>query len=535
MLGIKRGTTHRGGLVLTVSGTSANPFSIVPYGDAEALPIITGGEIVSTWTLVDATYNVWKYTMGATRYDVFQNDVRLWSLNPTDATENNATGVTLDGTDTDGDAVAALVIKGEGWSVYYSNVMYIRPYSGENPNGGQVEVNSATDGLRVECANIAASGYLSVVGMDVRKGRVHGLEVHAPSSYTDITTLADVSIVGCKVSNSGVDGAAGESNASVSVTGLSDAVRMTGLYVAGNFSTESINNAFEFEGISGATCEFNYGYKVGGYAIAELYASCDTFTLRYNKGELATNYGRRNTTFGAGGIWYGNNYGTAPGAWDTNDATNTKNFGHESYFNLIIAPQQRGFKADGGHSHTFHHNTVIIDGDAIYGDGLGTVEATGWYTIGTANTGFCDISNNLFYQPLQSVARATSLFMRIQTAVGATSCVPTGDKNVYFRETLSSGGFWATDAFAALADSKTSFTDYKTAMVTYGLDQNSYCGVTNAGNNLSSAQLGMDLTTFTPLAANIQGLTTLTDIGSRYQDGQGYDPAAPTCGALAGT
>jgi hypothetical protein len=528
VIGFKRGTTLRAtgsaGLNLDLYGTSAKPVIFCPYGDAEALPIITGAAIYTDWTVEDAGANIWKRTIGATEHDCWQDDVRLWKKT------------------WDTNAVTTLIA--DGTSTYNSSVLYIRPYNGENPNLGQMEVSVCNYALNINYSNVAASGHIHLVGLDVRKARYNALVVGRPATFAAIEAVDDVQIVGCRASGAGVDGSGLSGSDAIIVNGVGDAagLRMTNLYIAGNYLTDALNNAVELSGTSGAILERNTSYNVGGYSLVELWSSNDTCQIRYNVGERSSTVGRISATnYGNGGVWFGNYYESG-GSWDTDDgsgalgdATQAKNFSNAAYFNLIIAPRIKGMYATGGTEHKFWHNTVVMDGDSIYGADVGTAEGMSWRTDGVAATGFVDISNNLFYWKRQSTQRSPSL-MRINntTYLGATNSVPTGDNNIYFNDRDASSPFYYNASAGVV--STTSFTTYKAALDAYGLDRASLCGKTNAGSTLTStAVLGFDLDTYKPLASAAVGLTSLTGIGNVYQDGQPYVAASATIGALRGS
>ncbi len=531
VLGFKRGTTIRAaagtiGLNLNVYGTAAKPFYMVPYGDADALPIITGGNIITSWTLVDAGLNIWSYAMGATQNDVWQSNVRLikktWSVS------------------------AAATLTTEGTSTYNSNTLYIRPFGGANPADGTFEVCVVDLAMTINYTNVAATGNIIIAGLDVRKGRNSAFQITRPATYGTISSCGNISVVGCRASGGGVDtNASGLGRDALIIYGVTDAIRATDVYIAGNYFSDSMNNSVELAGVSGAIIEHNQSYQCHGHLIGELWSSYDACIMRYNIGTDGSNYGRVCQQYSPGGVYFAKNYWDGA-TWDTADATNAKNTTSIAHHNLIVRPLIRGFLATGGTGHKFQHNTVIFDGDYHYGAGVGSAEGTGWVTSGTAATGFVDISNNLFYWADSASARypsKISIGAAGALGVGANFSVPLGDKNIYFTASLTANNanYYIENAFAAGADTTASFTTYKSTIAAgadvaaRALDQNSFSGHFGGSANLTASQLLMDETTWRPAAAAIAGLTNLTGIGTRYQDGQPYVAASCTIGALLGS
>lgn len=518
VLGVKRGSIARAsagtiGLNLAVYGTSAKPFYIVPYGDAEALPIITGGNVITAWTLVDAGANIWSYAMGATQNDVWQSGARLikktWNTN------------------------AVTTLTTEGTSTYNSNTLYIRPFGGANPADGTFEVCVVDFAMTINYSNVAATGNIIIAGLDVQKGRNATFQITRPATYATISTCDNIQIVGCKVSGGGVDtNASGLGRDALVLYGPTDAIRATNVYIAGNYFSDSMNNSVELAGVSGAIIEHNQAYQCHGHLIGELWASYDACIMRYNIGTDGSNYGRVCQKYSSGGIYFSNHYWDGA-TWDAVDATNAKNTTSIAHHNLIVRPLIRGMLFTGGTAHKAYHNTVVFDGDYHYGAGVSlSTNGTGWVTSGTGAAGFVDISNNLFYWTADASARS---FSKQDISVTGLGAAPTGDHNIYFSDQGStSWNFKVKAAFTAGADTDASFTNYKAAVASVSLDQNSFSGHTGSGGNLTRTTLGMNETTFAPLATNT-GLTSLTGIGTRYQDGKPYVAATCTIGAMLGT
>ncbi len=510
-LGIKRGTITRvtgAGLRINAYGKPGKPFTICPYGDAVALPIISGAIVATAWTLVNVAANIWSYALGATEQDCFQADVRLpkkpW-LGSADAT-----------------------LPADGFSTYNAGMLYVRPAGGADPRTGTMEITACDSALTVNYANVAASGYIHLCGLNLTKAHNSVLSVVADLSDL-ITSVADISIVGCKASGAGCDYAAlSVASDAIIVYGPSDTVRITGLYIAGNYCTDALNNAVEVAATSGAVIEKNLSLGCGGNSIVEAWSSNDRMTVRYNVGDLSTCTRRIYSGFAQGGIWFANHY-FAGGSWDNNDSSNTKNFGNVAYFNLISRPGTRGFLCSGGTGHKFWHNTVYINDDDTAPDA--TSSASAWCCQGNAATGFCNISNNLFYWRHGNSPHRSPEVAGIWQSLGATSSVPSGDKNVYFIS-----WFWGDGGFRYGPNGAIVYPDghgWRADLAAYALDQNSILAWSLQGG-VTPAQLGFNETSLRPSAAFAGGLTTLTGIGGRYNDGQAYLAATATIGAFAG-
>jgi len=549
VLGFKRGTTLQvtsNGLNLAgVYGSSGSPFIICPYGDAEALPIISGHTVVSTWTLVDATSNIWKYTMGATERDVFQSGVRIKKLHPTNGAQNNSTGTTVTN---DATAITALDAMGAGWSVYVSSVMYIKPIDGESPNLGQVYTTNSEYGMLLQYSDVATSGYIEVAGLDLRYARDSLLEIGA-AAITTISSCGGIKVAGCKIGYVGIDTITSQTTGDgVVIYGASDAVRLTDVHVVGNEIYDCMNNSVELAGTTGALVEHNYSHEIGGNNIIELWSSNSSALIRYNYGRDPLNVRRLSTSPSGGGIWFTNYAENGAGAWGTNDATNAKNANNVAVFNLIENPQAASFDVRGGTGHVMAHNTLLVDHDAIFGTISGKPSApSGLYTAGTAATGFLTWSNNtLYYKPSTQVAEGylSPSFVNITAGLGAANSVPLGNNNFYFVGTGYNTANWkhGANSRAKFLDGVNAAWQYDLSTGGYALDQNSLVGKSgttygNLGGTITTALAALDLTTGEPGAGSSllsAGATTLTGIGYRYKDGQPYAAATPTIGCFLG-
>jgi hypothetical protein len=516
VLGIKRGTKLRGtganGLALRVAGSSTAPFRIVPYGDAEALPIISGGAVITTWSVIDAGNNIWQYNVGATEQDVWVNGVRAvkkaWTTNL---------------------ATTALAV---GEATYNSNLLYLRLESRGNPNQGQVEIAVCEFAMSILYPNIAASGFVTVAGLEIDLARNAALQAYTIYGDTAaILSVADIKVYGCKIGRAGVDKSGSNvSHDAITIKGFFDSIsgtgyRATGVHVAGNYLHKCLNNSVELSSTSGAVVEFNESSECEGHSIIEFWAENDTGCARYNWGHNSSN-GLRLLDVAGSGVLFAN-FSTA--GLDVFDETHLLNANNAVYFNLIESPKFNFLWASGGTGLKFQHNTCIGNmADSKY-----SAPAEYWvskYAAGKvpASTGYINISNNLFAWS-DATGNPT---VKIEGTIGSTAALPAGNNNVYavLRGGVANGG---SVLYAYNGASSGNFTTYKST-VGAGLDASSY---STGGYNLTEPQLAWSAASKAPGAGSIviaAGLTTLTAIGKTYYDGVPYAAATPTIGARLG-
>jgi len=504
-LGIKRGTTTRvtgAGLTMTTNGSNGRPFTVCPYGDAQALPIITGGAVELGWASVDAQLNIWSIAM-ATEVPCFQSLVRLVKV-----AYNTSPAVSL---------------TAPGTATYQSGVLYIRPFDGADPRLGMMELAKAKTPFRVLLSDVAATGYVHVAGLDTMLGYECAAQIGSAST-TNVASVADLMFTGCSGSHIGTDGlvVTGSGDA-FQVFGATTTKRATAVIVQGCRAKDITNNVVEFSFTSGGKVLRNMGGDVSGNSIVELWSDNDNCTIQYNIGELSRN--RYATNSALGGIWFAN-VKTVAGVEST-DTANTVNTNNKASFNLIIAPQRRGFAASGGSGHSFTQNTVVLDDDRC--NGLSYEGASYWFTEGNAATGFCNISNNLFYTK-NSVNVRYPICGSLRAGIGAAKSNPIGQKNIYCP---SGAGSYAWEA-AAKSDYYFTLWQSSLATASIALDQNSLLYAPESNAPLKRAQLGYNEATNRPIKTMAPGLTTLSTIGSRYNDGQPYVTASATIGAFDG-
>ncbi len=315
VIGFKRGSILHGGLTLKLAGASGNNVYLVPYGDKIDLPIITGatvygltGDPATGWATTNDS-RVFKLT-SAVEYDVFDTSMVIHSQR-----FNKVLGLTDEAT-----VIAALIASGPGTRSYLGTTTYIYPFNG-NPNWLTIEVNnvahanSLKSALDVRYANIAATGFITIAGIHCRSAGNIALNVGSLGSASgNIGSIGSVDVVGCKNGNAGTDRASLGTDLGMTccaIYGISDAIRMTNSYYAGNYSYNSMNNAMENGNSTGMIIERNVGMYTQGPCIAEMYMNTSGYIVRYNLG-----YGRyakpvlNNTLYGHKGLWcsgYGDN------------------------------------------------------------------------------------------------------------------------------------------------------------------------------------------------------------------------------------
>lgn len=524
VIGFKRGSTLQvsgtNGLSLICHGLPDAPLYLVPYGDAEELPIISA-HATPTWTLV--TGNIWQTAM-LTQHDVWQSEQRMrnvtWNI----------------------DAATTLIT--DGTAAWNSNVMYIRPLGGENPNLGQVFVSACNNALLIRYSDVSISGHITLAGLDFRYARNSVCDIGAEAT-ANITEAGGIVVAGCGFSKAGVDKSPAYGSNNLVIYGPSDAIRLSGVHVVGNKMRDALNNAIELSGTTGSLIEHNRTQDCGGNLV-ELWSSNDTALIRYNYGHTFSTFSRVNANYNGGGLLFANYYNSAPGVWDTNDSSNSKNTGNIAVFNVFENCSTVCAKADGGSGHVIAQNTWIIDHDALYGAAAGKSNLpAGLMCTGTAATGFLKWSNNILYYKTAALVPTGYLnptYVNIINGLGASNSVPEGDNNAYYV-----GKGYGTANWRYGATSRTSFIDgtnpswkFDLSNSGYTLDANSLASNNGStygspGGTLTDALVGMDCVTFTPLHASLAGATSLSGIGTRYYDGQPYVAAACTIGAMKGS
>lgn len=267
VLGLKRGSIHRGGLVITARGGINFPARMVPYGNSERMPEISGGLIIQSWSSLGQ--GIWAFSVAANQ-DVFQNGYRMLKKSTTYADSAAA--------------IAGLVAAGPGTMGYSSaaGAVYIFPLDNENPNSGQMEITSAEYGLNFRLQNDQTfSGNVIIEGLHMRMGRNNALG-WAP---TTTNRQFGVSISNCIAGQAGVDISTGyASSAAISMNGQSITNPLTDWAVTDCLTYSALNNSVEQSYTTGGQVTGNLALDMGGNSIGEAYLACKDTEWAYNEG-----------------------------------------------------------------------------------------------------------------------------------------------------------------------------------------------------------------------------------------------------------
>ena len=497
VLGIKRGSTLRvtgvDGLVFDCYGTAAKPFIICPYGDAQALPIITAGAVRQDW--VQHSGGIYKITGVTQNTDVFQNEQRLWK-------KTSLAGIT-----------------GEGMSFYDSgtSTLYAWAYGSVDPNTGIMEIQGSDYAINVRYSNVPQTGNVHVVGMDCRKARNISLRIARPTVFAAMTAVSGLWFIGCRAGQAGYDAAA-LTNASDALLlyGASDAVRATNSMIIGCEGFDSLNNSFEVANVDGLIVDGNYGHDAGGNTVLEAWSSCSNMMVRNNYGLRSNSTGRIFTGYHAGGIW----------ATVFNDVVGGTNRSHAAFqnnlyeFNVIAEAQGQGIEIYGGNGHKVYHNTIFNS------PGTPTNRMLNLFAnCPIAGSVDADVSNNLLVGGNISSRILIDMLQGSVTAteVGAMNVMATitGDNNAYYAWTTPTAQLRVRTAAGVALNGQSGLAAYK-ALVT-PFDANAVANWTTVPALVSSS--------YRPLGATLSG-GKAGFASRRYKDGFAYDPASCAVGAF---
>lgn len=344
-LGMKRGGVYRGTVSLGQNGVSGvggdaldgEYFQIVPYGDHPRLPMFIASQNRKDW--VDIGNGVYAITLsgfanqGVAERDVFQNYMRLLRVTSLTALQASSGGTQFNS--------------------YSGGVLtiYIKPYAGENPNLGQIEVGSNDVGFRLVIhADSTRTGGVQVHGLHIEGSRNSALLVVSNAAASGVVVNQ------CVTGNTGVDNNNGLGMDGIIVNGFTDAARMQRLAVTNNYAFNVRNNAVEVSYADGAVVESNKSRNVGGASIIECWNSVSNIKVRFNSGigDPDNSYRQTLGAFANCGFW---SAGQTDG--DVVDAGGTKNVNNEFTFNYV-QDSARCWKMVSGTGHKIHHNTHYI-------------------------------------------------------------------------------------------------------------------------------------------------------------------------------
>lgn len=423
-LGFKRGTTTRlgaGGLSLTCYGSSADPCMLIPYGDAEALPCLTTGVAIAraSWT-ANGTYPA--------IYQLDLSDV-LSSAGQVDAWDNSTGAWVRYFTRS---SLANLNSAGPGYAYYAAGTLYIYPANSSSLD--YIELADGNGDANDRGLVIDSTGGLIVAGLEVRNTRGLGMTlINSSTSASDF-----IQVVGCKLGQGGFDNASspGGGGSLLSIYGKSKSNRLTNVYVAGNYFSETLNCAMECGDISGLVFEFNQSLHCSK-AIGEFYAPTSDAVIRFNKG--IGDYANRlkqtaSAPSGSRGFWLS-------GLDDGGSADAPSHYLNNVMYSNILDQCDMPLQADSGTLNVY--NNVFIGG---YSADYGTVALYG----NGAKVWTGETQNNFYYGRRQAAAIDVN-------AASVSTWATTSNNNYYSGEGLSGGG-----TYFALNVAGASYTDLAT-------------------------------------------------------------------------
>ena len=481
-LGIKRGTTSRMTAPLTITGygTADDPFYIVPYGDASALPIWTTDVVTARtdWSVEDGAHptlyslganqtpsgnesEVWDYSSGV--------GVRYWKRTSKAALETaHASNPTF------------------GFAYWDGGDLWIIPANSSSLDHLEITRSDGADGTDVGI-KFTGSGGIVLAGQHVRT-TTGAAGMWQPSGNGDFFQR-----VGCWMEETGIDdgvGTAGGSSAAMSYAGgvSGSTNRLTNIYDAGNYARETMNNSVECTRTDKVLIEYNYGLEIGGKSIVELYAANTNTIIRYCKGLGAQltkmSLQTQTSVFASWGVWQS---GFAEDESTASAALNHDNLVHD----CIIDGVDRGVSVGCGGLNI--QNNTIVAGYLNSGNSGAGITA-GYTAVWTG-----DISDNYLY------ARAGSLTLSIDIASNATW---SGDYNFFSGE-----GFSSTNTLFIAAPKKSDGTQqYYSNLTGYKSDQNVVTArdqnsLTGAHYALAPTVIPVQLTasTYAPVGSTLNG------------------------------
>jgi hypothetical protein len=414
VLGIKRGAFVRGTLGLACYGAEDAPFVIAPYGDALALPTISGGTVRTGWTPYGGDVRLWQLAGVTPAADVFENGARLFAVS----------GATLAAKIAALQAYVAAPIAGApGAFAYDGTSLYAWFADGANPNLGEVETADAANAILINYPDVAGTGYVTLAGVGGIMSRYSAISI-APGNVIGTNAPADLKVVACMAGRSGCQLDTTLSADAFQVYGIDDGHRISGLHLAGNYAFDTLNNAYEVAAVSSGLIERNIGWNAGGNSILEMWALCSNLIVQANRGYNDPLASRRlSSGYHNGGVWR-TNYSKVDGS----ASDDTKSGANVVRFNYIQDPGNNGIDVLGGSGDAYCNNTVVA-----VRQGWGN----GWYVRGAGASGH-SLTNNLFVDA--AAGAAFTFFGQIDASVAA----PSLDGNAYANLTnpTGSGGAW---------------------------------------------------------------------------------------------
>jgi hypothetical protein len=414
VLGVKRGAMVRGALSLSCYGSSGAPFVITPYGDALAMPVFSGGVVRTGWSAYAGDSRIWQLGGVSQAVDVFENGQRLFAVTGANLTAKIAAIQAF---------IAAPIAGAPGAFALDGATLYAWFADGLSPNLGQVETADGSNAILISYPDVASTGFVTIAGMAGIMTRYSAISLN-PANVTGTHAPAGLQVVACQGGRTGAQLNTNLSADAFQVYGIDDAHRVSGLYMAGNYAFDTLNNAYEVAAVSSGTIERNIGWNAGGNSIVEMWALCSNITVQFNRGYNDPVAARRlSASYHNGGVWR-TNYADVTGA--TSD--DTKSGGNLIRFNYIQDAGSNGLDILGGTGDSYYNNTVVAARQGW---------SNGWYLRGAGASGH-SLTNNLF---VDAAPGSTFVFFgQIDPGVAA----PTADFNAYANLTnpTGSGGAW---------------------------------------------------------------------------------------------
>ena len=359
-LGIKRGTVTMDRLWLGSYSTSATaPFIIMPYGDALALPVVSGAKVytftgnqATGWAQVTAQpyyklntafeAEVWDMSLG-------DNSVmrRLWKFT-TVASEALA--------------ITGLAAAGPGSAIWMTgtSTIYIYPFNGV-PDWTKMEVAAINSGaafgathpgaIDLNVGNSGAvGGNVTVLGLDLRNCTGSNIRIHNGGFATG--TLGPVAVVSCDRTGSGLSTVSANSGSATSIWST-DTVAYSKVSCLGSRANDSMYHAIEYWSSSASEIAYNVANEMQGRSVAEIWALDMNASVHHNYGSSST----RLALNGAGFL------GIYCPAYNSSAAV-TKNSalsgGHSYYNNIIYGNRLGPCIQHYGSASTCYNNTLLF-------------------------------------------------------------------------------------------------------------------------------------------------------------------------------
>lgn len=518
VLGLKRGTMTRGALSLTLHGTSANAFSIVPYGPDEApLPIINGGAVQGSWTQYSGDNRIWQATTGGTVFEAYENTGS--ASFPVYNRLFFETGGNLAAKIAAIQAYIAAPIAGTvGAYANDSNITYIYLRDGSNPNNNQIELASQTNALKVTFDDVSGTGYVTVCGINTIMTRDTAMFL---TGSGNTNTPTNVNVVGCQAAHTGCVPATSLAADGFLIFGASNSARATACSFKGNYANDILNNAYEFDFVNSSTVSNNIGVNIGGNSILELFTGCSSNTITFNRGyNDPVTRTIRGTNYHDSGVWAN---GAISADGNTMDPTTTGT--NTIAFNYIQDASQWGI--DISSQNNLVWNNTILSQNVLATSGLHLYG-------GTSVTGNV-IKNNL---SLCNMAASFYRFARVDQQTvngGITPITQTWDYNGYANLVTSGSGGGKFSKFPDGGEVLDSFVQWQTDT---GGESHSLCSISTAtlatgfsmaafGNLGSNTDYSLSSNGFQGVGVSNAALNLLADT-----DGRTYSTSAPNMGAL---